>query len=428
MRRWSDPGKASRTYRRQQAHGIDSLFKGMLSQLAVAEVPSVQPTIHARAPSLVSRLRAASRAVQPALAAHLRSLSRAASPRRRQLVVSAQGSQAFPGSGSFSDMGGSLGSGSSSGLEMTPLVPARPAGASLQAQLQARAQARAKRIAQGLGAESGTAGRPGAQEQWMTSEAGAHTGGRTAYDSQNLGRGDDESRRGVNALRAGRAGLRRSSPQPRAAAPDQLQAELLREFRTRRAAGELQAGAQRQAGSARDAATLHASPAARNLKDKDIASQGASSALGHALHEAAPSLQAQLQANFQARAERARRARLETEGATAASIQAASTSSGTEIAPTSQHGGAAPSFQDQLQASLRQRTERAKQRRAAPTSSHGASTSAGSGRRGGEPVAHVPGGGHLHAQPEPPSRQGLSADQHVAKAQHVAIGRPARRA
>lgn len=469
MHSWSDPGKASRPYRRQQAHGLDSLFQDMLSQLAVAEVPSVQPKIYARAPSLVARLRAASRAVPPALAARLRSLSRAALPRRRQSVVSAQGSQAFSGSGFLFNTGVSLGPGSIPGLQMTPLVPARPAGASLQAQLQARVQARAKRIAQSLEAESGTAqyaGGPGALDQRMIAEAGAHVGGRTAYDHHRPGRGDDKLQTGADVLKAGHAGLRHLVPQPRAPAPNQLQAELLRKFRDRMAAAELQAGAPRQAGSGPDSATQHASPAVRNLTHKDIAPLGASRPLGHALHAAVPSLQeringerparlgpagqdlvqhtghapaaqpgpatpslqAQLQANFQARAERARRARLEAEGVTTASTPAASSSSGPEMASASGYSGAAHALQDHLQASLPQPTEQAKQRGAALVLSLGGSTKPGTGRRGAETSDHMQGDGYLEAQPEPPTRQGLVGNQQATKAQHVAIGRPARMA
>ena len=389
MRRWFDSGKASRPYRRQQAHGLDSLFQDMLSQLAVAEAPSVEPKIYARAPSLIARLRAASRAVPPALAARLRTLSRAALPRRRQPAVSARGSQAFLGSGSLFDTGVSLGSESIPGLQMTPLVPARPAGASLQAQLQAHAQARAKRIAQRLQAESGTAqyaSGPGALDQRMSAEAGPHVGGRTASDHHSRGSGDDKLQAGVDVLKAGHAGLRHVLLQPRAPATDQLQAELLRKFLDHKAAAELQAGAPRQAGSAPDSATQRASPAV-----KDIAPLGASSPLGHILHAAVPSLQeriggerqaragragqdlvehtghvpaaeprpaaplllAQLQANFQAHAERARRARLTAEGVTAASTPAASSSSGPEMASATRYSGAAHAFQAQLQASLR---------------------------------------------------------------------------
>ena len=463
MRRWSDPGKASRPYRRQQAHGLDSLFQDMLSQLAVVEAPPAQPKVYARAPSLVARLRAASRAVP--LAARLRTLSRAALPRRRQSVVSVQGSQVFSGSGSFSDMGVSSGSGSNPGLQMTPLVPARPAGASLQAQLQACAQARAKRIAQCLEAESGTAqyaGGRGAQDQRMTAEAGAHVGGRTDNDHHSLSSGDDKLRTGVDVLKAGHAGLRHLVPQPRAPAPDQLQAELLRMFRNRIAAAELQAGAPQQAGSALDTATQHASPAVRYPKHRDISPQGASGPLGHALHAAVPSmqeriqgerrakagpagqdlvehsghvpaaqpgpgtpsLQAQLQANnFHAREERARSARLKGERMTSASTPAPSTSCGREIASASGYSGAAHASQDKLQA-----RERAKQRGAAPVLSAGGSTSPGIGRRGADTTDPMQGDGHLEAQPEQPTRQGFVGNQQATKAQHVAIGRPARRA
>ena len=460
MRRWSDPGKASRPYRRQQAHGLDSLFQDMLSQLAVAEAPSVQPTIFARAPSLAARLRAASRALP--LAARLRNLSRAAMPRRRQTVVSAQGS----GSGSFSDMGDFSGSGSSLGFQVTPLVTARPARASLQAQLQAQAQARAKHTSQSLGAGSGTAqhaGGPRAQEQadWrMTAKAGAHVGGGTANDQHSLSSGGDELWTGVDVLKAGHAGLRPVLPQPRATAPDQLQAELLCKFRDRKAAAELPAGAPQQAGSASGLATQHAWPAVKEV--------GASSPLGHASHAtslslqermqgerraragragqdlvehtghvpaaqpgpAALSLQAQLQANFQARAERARRAPLKAEGVTAASTPAASTSSGPEIASALGYSDAAHAFQDQLQASLRQLAERAKKRGAAAAAapSPGASTNPGEGRRGAEAGDRMQGGGSLQAQPEPLTRQGFADNQQATKAQHVAIGRPARRA
>ena len=466
MRRWSDPGKASRPYRRQQAHG-GSLFQDMLSQLAVAEAPSVQPAVYARAPSLVARLRAASHAVPPALAAHLRSLSRAALPRSRQPLGSTQGLQVCSGSRSLSDMGGSLGSGSTSSLKMMPLVPAHPAGVSLQAQLQAQAQARVERLAQGLVAESGTAqiaDGPRVQDQRKTAGAGAH--GRTANDSQNLGSGDGNFRTGVDVLKVGRAGLRRLSPQPRDAAPDQLQAELLREFRSRKAGVELQAEAQRQAGLAAAAlATLPALPAVRKPRSNDIASQGASSPSGHALHAPVPSLQEriqaevraragpaghlsmkhpgmrpaaqsepaalslqdQLQANFQARAERAGRVGLKAEGITAGNATAASASSGSKTASASGHGGAALSLQDQLQASLRQRTERAKQERAAATLPQGGSTTAGSSLRDAVSSAHRPGRGLLETQHELPSRQGFTAGQQVTKVQHVAIGRPAKR-
>ena len=467
MRRWSDPGKASRPYRRQQAHGLDSLFQDMLSQLAVVEAPPAQPKVYARAPTLVARLRAASRAVP--LAARLRTLSRAASPRRRQSVVSAQGSQVFSGSGSFSAMGVLSGSGSNPGLQTTLLVPARPAGASLQAQLQARTQARAKRIAQCSEAESGTAqyaGGRGAQDQRMTAEAGAHAGGRTADDHESLSSGDDKLRTGVDMLKAGHAGLQHLVPQPRAPAPDQLQAELLRMFRNRIAAAELQTGAPQQAGSALDTATQHASPAVRYPKHRDTSPQGASGPLGRALHAAVPSmqeriqgerrakagpagqdlvehsghvpgaqpgpgtpsLQAQLQANFQAREERARSARLKGERMTSASTPAPSTSSGREIASASGHSGAAHASQDKLQASLRQPIERAKQRGAAPVLSAGGSTRPGTGRRGADTTDPMQGDGHLEAQPEQPTRQGFVGIQQATKAQHVAIGRPARRA
>ena len=58
----------------------------------------------------------------------------------------------------------------------------------------------------------------------------------------------------------------------------------------------------------------------------------------------------------------------------------------------------------------------------------GASTKPGTSRRGAETSDHMQGDGYMGAQPEQPTRQGLVGNQQATKAQHVAIGRPARRA